>query len=121
MAANTDYNAVSSSATTITIGKIDQAPLTITPTFTTYNTALALGVSGGSDNGTVTYTLDDAGTAGCSITSGVLSAPTVGTCTVTATMAGDTDYNAVSSSATTNHHREDRAGGTDDHLDVWRP
>jgi large repetitive protein len=101
MAANTDYSAVSSTATTITIGKIDQAPLTITPTSSTYNAALALGVSGGSDNGAVTFALNDAGTANCSISSSVLSATTVGTCTVTATMAGSADYNAVSSAATT--------------------
>jgi large repetitive protein len=101
MAANAAYNAVTSAATTITIGKINQAPLTITPTSTTFNTVLALGTSGGSDNGTVTYNLDSAGTANCSISSGVLSATTVGTCAVTATMAGNTNYNAVSSSSTT--------------------
>ena len=101
MAASTDYTATSSPATTITIAKIDQAPLTITSTSGTINTALALGATGGSDGGSVTYVLNAAGSANCSLTSGVVSAPTAGTCTVTATMAANTDYNAVSSPQTT--------------------
>jgi hypothetical protein len=101
MAASTDYTAISSAAATITIAKINQAPLTITSTSGTTNTALVLGATGGSDGGSITYVLNAAGTANCSLTSGVLSAPTAGTCSVTATMAGNTDYNAVSSPQTT--------------------
>ena len=101
MAANTDYNAVSSAATTITIATAAQAALTITSTSGTYNTPLTLATSGGSDSGAVTYAVNDAGSAGCSVTGGVLIATSAGTCTVTATMAANTDYNAVSSAATT--------------------
>ncbi|HEY5273016.1 MAG TPA: putative Ig domain-containing protein [Acidimicrobiales bacterium] len=101
LAASTDYTAISSAATTITIAEIAQAPLTITSTSGTINTALALGATGGSDGGAITYVLNAAGTANCSISSGVLSASTAGTCTVTATMAGNADYNAVSSPQTT--------------------
>jgi hypothetical protein len=101
MAGNTDYNAVSSAATTITIAKTDQAALMITSTSGIYSTPLTLTTSGGSDNGAVTYVLDDPGSAGCSISGSSLSATGAGSCTVTATMAANADYNAVSSSATT--------------------
>jgi hypothetical protein len=101
MAGNTDYNPVSSGSTTITIGKINQSGLTITSTSGTYKTPLALAVSGGSDNGSVSYSVDNAGSAGCSVSSGVVTETSAGTCTVTATMAGNGNYNAVSSSSTT--------------------
>ena len=101
MAANTDYTAVSSAVTTITIGKIDQAALTITSTSGTYGMPLALSVIGGSDNGSVSYSVDDAGSAGCSVASAVLSATSAGTCGVTASMAANGNYNAVSSPSTT--------------------
>jgi len=101
MAGSTDYTAVSSAVTTITIGKIDQAALTITSTLGTYDMPLALNVIGGSDNGSVSYSVGDAGSAGCSVASGVLSATSAGTCGVTATMAANGSYNAVSSPSTT--------------------
>jgi hypothetical protein len=101
MAANTDYTAVSSAVTTITIGKIAQSALTITSTLGTYGVPLALTVIGGSDNGSVSYSVDDAGSAGCSVASGVLSATSAGTCGVAATIAGNGNYNAVSSPPTT--------------------
>jgi hypothetical protein len=101
MAGNSNYNAVSSSATTITIGKIAQAGLSITSTSGSFKTPLAITVSGGSDNGSISYSVDDPGSAGCSITSGVLSSTSAGTCAVTATMAGNGNYNSVSSASTT--------------------
>jgi large repetitive protein len=101
MAANTDYTAVSSAATTITIGKIDQAALTITSTLDTYGVPLALTVTGGSDNGSISYSVDAAGSAGCSVASAVLSATSAGSCAVTATEAANGNYDAVSSPATT--------------------
>jgi hypothetical protein len=101
MAANTDYTAVSSAVTTITLDKVAQASLTITSTSGVYHTPLALAVAGGSDNSSVAYAVNSVGSAGCSVTSGVLSATSAGSCAVTATMAGNGNYNAVSSPTTT--------------------
>jgi hypothetical protein len=101
MAANTDYTAVSSAATTITIGRTNQAVLTITSTLGTYGVPLALTAIGGSDNGSVSYSVESAGSAGCSVASGVLSASSAGTCGVAATMAANGNYNAISSPSTT--------------------
>ena len=53
--------------------------------------------SGGTISGSVTYSTS---TGGCTITSGALTTTGAVTCVVTATMAGNTDYNSVSSSAT---------------------
>jgi hypothetical protein len=95
------YLAVSSAPTVITFTDLAQAPLFITSTRGTFGTALALKSLGGTDNGAVTYAVDDAGPAGCSISQSSLSASSVGACTVTATMAGTVNYDPVSSGATT--------------------
>ena len=84
------------------MGKGAQTTFTLTSTSGTYGTGLTLTASGGSGTGTVSYALDADGTAsGCSISAGVLSATSVGTCMVTATRAADSNYNSVSSSETT--------------------
>jgi hypothetical protein len=86
----------------VTNVKSNQAPLTITSTSGTFGTPLTLTTNGGSGTGAVTYALDGGGSAsGCSITSGALSSTSAGTCIVTATKAMDSNYNPVSSSATT--------------------
>ena len=59
MAGNTDYNAVSSEPTTITIAPIAPPALTITSTTGSYNTSLTLSTSGGSSGGVVIYVVDD--------------------------------------------------------------
>jgi hypothetical protein len=97
-ALDTNYNAVSSSATTVTFAKASQASLTVTSTSGTYGSALTLTASGGTTNGSVTYVATG---TGCSITSGALSKSAAGDCSVTATMAGNGNYEPVSSSATT--------------------
>jgi hypothetical protein len=51
-----------------------------------------LAYTGGTGNGTVTYTLVSPGTAGCSITNGVLNATSGGKCLVTITKQGDDTY-----------------------------
>ena len=101
--ADTNYNAISSSATTITINKANQSALTLTNTSGTYGSALTVGTSGGSGTGAVTYVVTSAGTAGCSVgsTTGAVTFTAAGTCTITATKATDTNYNAISTSATT--------------------
>jgi len=101
MAGDSDYLPVSSPPTTVTFGPTDQAPLTITTTTGTYGRALSLATSGGSDHGAVSYVLSDPGSAGCLLSGATLTATSAGTCGVSATMAGDTDYLAVSSLPTT--------------------
>jgi hypothetical protein len=98
MAGNSNYNAVSSLATTVTFAKASQSGLSITTTSGTYGIDLTLNVGGGTTAGSVTYVVTG---AGCSQTDGVLTKNAAGDCSVTATMAGNGNYNAVSSSATT--------------------
>ena len=78
-----------------------QAALTVTSTSGTFGAALTLTTSGGSGTGAVTFAFTNGTATGCTVTSGSLSSTSAGTCTVTATKAGDATYNPVSSSATT--------------------
>lgn len=96
--ADENYNAQQSSTQTITFAKADQAAITITPTQVTLaNPSTTLGINGGTTNGAESFVLSSAGTAGCAITSaGVLTYTSVGTCTVTGTMAGNDTYNDIS-------------------------
>jgi hypothetical protein len=62
---------------------------------------LTLVTSGGTTGGVVTYpTVTDGTAVGCAVNAGVLSVTDAGTCIVTATMAGDGNYEPVSSAAT---------------------
>jgi outer membrane protein OmpA-like peptidoglycan-associated protein len=101
MAGNSNYFDVSSSATTVTFARAAQAALTVTTTSGTYGSLLYLATSGGTTAGSVTYAAVDGTATGCAISGGALSVSTAGTCLVTATMSGNTDYLDVSSSATT--------------------
>ena len=84
------------------VSKGNQAPLYINSTSGTYGTPITLTTTGGSGTGGVTYVVDSGGTAeGCSISSGQLRSTSAGTCVVTATKTGDTNYNATSSPRTT--------------------
>ncbi len=85
----------------VTITKADQASLTFTSTSGTYGTAVTLAVSGGTTAGAVTYAVTNGTAAGCVEATGLLTSTSSGTCTVTATMAGTTNYNSVASTATT--------------------
>jgi trimeric autotransporter adhesin len=101
-AGNDNYNPTTSAAKTITINKANQTALSITaPTSATYGEPDAtITTSGGSGTGTVTF---DAGTStACSIVSGKLHVVSgTGTCSITATKAGDDDYNPTTSAAKT--------------------
>ena len=79
--------------------KNNQQALRITGgTTVVYGQALQLGTSGGSGSGAVTYTVTN-GTGEATIDSnGVLTPVRIGSVTVTATKAGDSEYNAVTSS-----------------------
>jgi hypothetical protein len=105
-AADSNYNAVSSAQATVTLGKSNQAALTVTSTTGTYNTPLTLTTSGGSGTGAVTYVANNGTATGCTVNGTApgpytLTTTQAGTCNVTATKASDANYNAVSSGATT--------------------
>ena len=86
----------------MTIGKATQAVVTLTSTSGTFNTNISLAASGGTGTGGYSYTVTDAGSAGCLLaTATSLRSSGAGTCTVTATRAGDINYEARSSAATT--------------------
>jgi hypothetical protein len=92
------YAAATSSASFM-ITRADQAALNITSASSVdYLASIALTASGGSGTGAISYTAN--GT--CAITNGVLTVGDVGSsCSVTATRAGDTNYNAVTSATQT--------------------
>ncbi len=100
---NTNYLPISSSPTTITFALADQAPLTLTSTSGTYGTAMTLTTSGGSVTGQVRYRVIHGTATGCAINSAEtnLSATSAGTCVVTASDAGNSNYLPVSSLPTT--------------------
>jgi hypothetical protein len=81
-----------------------QAALVVTSVDGSYGTVLPLTTSGGSGTGAVTYAAGDGSATGCSVSPSApytLSVTAAGTCTVTATKAGGSDYLAVSSAPTT--------------------
>mgnify|MGYP000199155439 CR=1 FL=1 len=98
-AADARFFAASSAAQTITVTRANQAALTITSASSAYyGNTISLTVSGGSGNGSVSY----ATTGSCTEAGGVLTLGAAGSnCTVTATKAASTNYNAVSSAAQT--------------------
>ena len=98
-ATDTDYLVRSSSSTTITIAKAEQAALSVTNTSAIPGISLTLATTGGSGIGAVTFTVSSAGATGCSITAGLLDSTGPGTCTVYATKATDADYLAMQSAS----------------------
>src|SRR5208282_4917129 len=100
MAGNNDYNSVTSGPITVTLGLANQAALTLIATSPlTYNQSETLNVSGGSTAGTVNYNLVS---GPCTVTANQLMANSgTGSCTLTATMAGNSNYNSVTSAPTT--------------------
>ncbi len=81
--------------------KTDQTPLTVTSTSGVYGTPLALTTSGGSGTGAVSYIVTNGTASGCALFYAALTSTSAGTCIVTATKAGDADYNPTSSAPTT--------------------
>lgn len=90
------YTATGTYAITITVAKANQDSLTITSSNAVFNgnpSALFLTTTGGSDTGTVTYTIASGGTAsGCLISGTELRTSSAGTCKVVATKAATTNY-----------------------------
>ena len=98
-AQDTNYVAVNSSDTTITVARITQSSLTVASTSATYNQSLSLTTSGGSGTGSVSWQVVS-GT--CSVSGSTLTPGDAGSsCVVRATKAQDTNYLAVNSSNTT--------------------
>jgi hypothetical protein len=75
-----------------------QPPLSVvaTPGTFGFGNSSALSITGGAGSGAVTYAVN-AGTANCSVTGAILSAASVGACTVTATRAADSTYLSATS------------------------
>ena len=95
------FNSSHSATAPYSVGHATQATLVVTTMAGTIGIDLTLGTSGGSGSGGVTYVVAN-GSATCSQPSpGVLHASGAGTCLVTATKAGDSDYASTSSTATT--------------------
>ena len=97
----TNYVSGGTVTMTVTVAKANQTALSITSTSGTYGTNLSLTSSGGTTGGSVTWGTTDGTATGCAITSGALRSTSAGTCNVTATMAGNDNYNDVSNSGTT--------------------
>jgi hypothetical protein len=97
-----NYQGVESVTATLTINKARQATITIGQYLAYPNiSSYPLNVYGGSGPGVLTRTLVSAGTAGCTLVgSFVLTATSVGTCTVKAEKAGTRNYIVESTTAT---------------------
>jgi hypothetical protein len=87
-----------------------QSALSVATLVGTLGSALTLSTRGGSGTGKVTYSVTDGSATGCSLSGDQLCAKKIGTCVVTATKAGDSNYLAAASRATkvtfsaTRHH-----------------
>ena len=98
-AASTNYLVESSTATTVTIARRAQAALNVSTVTGDIFTGIIVSSSGGSGTGAVTYGVTT-GTANCALTSGVVTARTVGTCLLTVSKAADTYYLSATESFT---------------------
>ena len=87
---------------TVTVLKTQEA-LVVTTQTVTYPTAFEeLKTTGGSGSGTVSFSIVNDGTAsGCTISGTSLTYSSAGTCKVTATKLGDTEYNSITSDTAT--------------------
>ncbi len=102
---NSTYASSTSSALSYQINAQDQSALALATTSTTYApspaNAATLSTSGGTTDGNVTYQVDSTdNTAGCTVSGDIVHYTSAGACSITATMAGNADYNPVSSADT---------------------
>jgi hypothetical protein len=96
-----NFEAATSTQTTVTFAKKSQAALSVTSTKGTFGTPVKLNASGGSGTGAVSFTASNGTATECSVSGIELTATSAGTCEVIATRAADGDYEAVSSVPTT--------------------
>ncbi len=97
-AADNNYNLATSAPLSVTLQKADQATLVVvaTPSTVIYGSTSILSTTGGSGTGAVTYSTGVS--TGCSITGNILSVVDAsGSCSVSATMAADNNYNLATS------------------------
>ena len=94
----------SSGTTTAVFSLLAQNPLGLgaNPASPVAGQPVTINASGGSDNGTVTYSLVSGDPASCAINAGVLTSNLAVTCAVTATMAGNAQYAPVTVSSPLN-------------------
>lgn len=78
-------------------GPSDQAEMVVYPRWVSYGSEPNMGVFGGSGSGAVSFTVEDPGTAGCTLVDGKLVANDIGKCVVSATKAGSGKFIASSS------------------------
>jgi hypothetical protein len=98
----TDITRTLVAATATSIVGAAQAALTVTTKSGYLDVPLTLATAGGTGTGAVTYTVTNGTATGCAIsTTGVLTAKSGGTCTVTAYKAAATTYAPATSVATT--------------------
>lgn len=95
-AANTTYAAATSAPISVTVNPGTQAALaaSASPAAISFNGTSTLSTTGGSGTGAVTFAVT-AGGSFCSVSGATLTGTGVGSCTVTATKAADTNYNAA--------------------------
>ena len=88
-------------ARTVFVAKATQAKLTAVAAAATIarNGTTTLSATGGSGGGAVTYAVT-AGGANCTLSGSKLTGKAVGTCTVTATKASDSNYNEATAGVT---------------------
>ncbi|MCX5762581.1 MAG: MBG domain-containing protein [Gemmatimonadetes bacterium] len=102
-AADDNYLAATSTTVSLTVTKASQAPLSVSAsgTATFGDASVLLATSGGSGTGSVTF--DATGSTACTVSpAGMLSIISgTGTCAITATNAGDTNYDPITSTAFT--------------------
>jgi len=99
---DSNFDGSTSNTVNQTVTQATQATLTAvaTPSNIDYEGMSTLSITGGSGTGAVTYTVAS-GSSDCSISGSTLTGIGVGSCTVTATKAADTDYQAITSSPIT--------------------
>jgi hypothetical protein len=97
----TDTSRVIAAATANVQVGTPQAAISITSTSGYLDSPLTLVVTGGSGTGAVTFVVTNGTATGCTVTNGVLSATTAGTCLVTANKAAVAPYATGTSGAIT--------------------
>jgi len=101
-AGDTNYKPAASVTFDVPVTKKDQAALSVAAANGAIDTRVALTTSGGSGSGAVSFAVAPGGTSDCSIVAGAaaVSAESPGTCRLTATKAGDSVFQSVTSAAT---------------------
>ena len=90
---NLNFNAATQVQRSFTIARAAQSAFNLSSVSGTFLTNLQLTTSGGSDTGTVSFVVSNAGTANCSlVNSDSLTSTSAGACQIVATKLGTTNY-----------------------------